>query len=180
MTALGGRKVNATGRSTGGRKTNRFTRLTEPFAPRPIRMLESPAWRVLSLSARRELDRLEIELSAHGGTENGKLPVTYDDFESYGSHRHAIAPAMRELVALGFLRVTEVGRAGNAEWRKPNLFRLTYRNTDNGPATNEWARIETIDDAKTVAREARSRPSQNKFQWRKGTKASDGSGTEKP
>ena len=89
--------------------------------------LRSPAYRVLSLSARRLLDRMEIELADHGGTDNGKLPVTYDDFERYGIHRHAVGPAIRELVALGFVEITEVGRAGNAEWRKPNVFRLTYR-----------------------------------------------------
>jgi hypothetical protein len=142
-------------------------------------MLKSPPWRVLSLSARRVLDRIEIELAAHGGMENGKLPVTYDDFVLYGSHRHAVAAAIRELVALGFLRVTEAGRAGNAEWRKPNLFRLTYRHTDNGPPTNEWARIETIAEAKALACEARSKLSQNKFQWRKGAKSSDDSRTER-
>jgi len=156
MTSLGFRKVNRTGRSTGVRKANRFTKLTKPFAPRPIRMLESPAWRVTSLTARRVLDRIEIELAAHGGQENGRLPVTYDDFERYGCHRHAIAAAIRELVALGLLRVTEAGRAGNAEWRRPNLFRLTYLSADNGPPTNEWARIETLGEAKAKASDARS------------------------
>jgi hypothetical protein len=46
------------------------------FAWRLIEMLESPANRVLSLSAKRILERLEIELYLHGGkpSENGKLP----------------------------------------------------------------------------------------------------------
>jgi hypothetical protein len=156
MTALGSRKVNRTGRSTGTRKTNRFTRLTEQFAARPIRMLSSPAYRVMSLSGRRILDRIEIEFAAHGGTSNGKLPVTYDHFKDYGIHRHAIAPAIREVRALGCAEVTEAGRAGNAEWRRPNLFRLTYRNTDNGPPTNEWEKIQDIEEAKKVARAARA------------------------
>jgi hypothetical protein len=60
-------------------------------------MMESPAYRVLSLSARRVLDRIMIELAHHGGNDNGKLPVTYEHFEEYGIHRHAIAPAIREL-----------------------------------------------------------------------------------
>ena len=104
-------------------------------------MLRSPAYCVLSLSGRRELDRIEIEMADHGGTDNGKLPVTYDDFERYGIHRHAIGPAIREVVALGFVEITEAGRAGNAEWRKPNLFRLTYRHTKYEP-TNEWEKIQ--------------------------------------
>ena len=36
------------------------------------------------------------------------------------------APALRELERLGFIEVTECGRAGNAENRKPNRFRITY------------------------------------------------------
>ncbi len=115
----------------------------------------SPAFRVLSLSGRRVLDRIEIEFAGHGGTTNGRLPIPYDDFERYGIHRHAIAPAIRECIALGLTEVTEAGRAGNAECRRPNLFRLTYRATDNGPATNEWQRIKTVVLAREIARAAR-------------------------
>jgi hypothetical protein len=168
MTALGSRKVNATGRSTGRRNTNRRTAIGGQFSAHLIDMLRSPAWRALSLSARRMLDRLEIEMADHGGTDNGKLPTTYDDFHRYGIHRHAIGPAIREAVALGFLKVTEPGRAGNAEWRKPNLFRLTYRNTDNDGPTNEWQKIETDEQAQARASSARSAsPQKTKSQWRK-------------
>lgn len=131
-------------------------------------MLCSPAWCALSLSARRILDRVEIEMADHGGTDNGKLPVTYDDFERYGIHRHAISPGIREAVVLGFLEVTEPGRAGNAEWRKPNLFRLTYRNSPNDGPTNEWERIKTDEQAADLARAARSASTPKvKPQWRK-------------
>ena len=95
------------------------------FAAHTIEMIRSPAWSVLSLSARRVLDRIEIEHAYHGGNENGRLPVTYDDFECYGIHRHSIAAAIRETVALGFAEITERGRAGNAEFRSPHKFRLT-------------------------------------------------------
>lgn len=101
------------------------------------------------------LSRIEIEFAAHGGTNNGQLAVTYDDFGKYGIYRHAVAPAIREVVALGLVEVTEAGRAGNAEWRKPNVFRLTYRHTDNGPPTHEWERIETDQQAKDRAGAAR-------------------------
>ena len=77
MTVLGGRKVDRTGRATGQRKTNRHTKIVGQFAPHRIDMLRSPAWRVLSLSARRVLDRVEIEMGDHGGTDNGRLPVTF-------------------------------------------------------------------------------------------------------
>src|SRR5262245_8289756 len=77
------------------------------FSGRLIEMLERPAWRVLSLSAHRVIDRIAIELAHHGGNDNGRLPVTFEDFEEYGITREAIAPAIREAEALGFVRVTE-------------------------------------------------------------------------
>jgi hypothetical protein len=134
----------------------RRTKIDGQFAARLIEMLRSPAWCVLSLSARRILDRIEIELADHGGTDNGKLPVTFDDFVRYGIDRHAIAPAIRECTALGFVEVTEAGRAGNADFRKPNLFRLTYKHTDHAGATHEWRKI-TAEDAATLAQIARRR-----------------------
>src|SRR4051794_31274966 len=105
----------------------RKNKIGEQFAPRPIRMLESPAYRVLSLTAHRVLARIEIEMAHHGGFDNGRLPVTFDDFEDYGIHRHAVAAALRECVALGFLEISERGRAANAEFRTPSKYRLTYR-----------------------------------------------------
>jgi hypothetical protein len=120
-------------------------------------MLESPAYRTLSLSARRVLDRIEIELAHHGGKDNGRLPVTFDDFLAYGIHRHAIGPAIREAVALGFVEITRPGRAGNAEWRLPNLFRLTYRPAKNlpGDGSHEWKSITDLAEAERLAGAAR-------------------------
>jgi hypothetical protein len=127
------------------------------FAPRTIEMLRSPAYRALSLSGHRVLARLEIELANHGGTDNGKLPVTYDDFESYGMDRHSIAPGIRECVALGFTEVTEPGRAGNAEFRRPTLFRITYRHTGRAAPTDEWQRIKTNEEAEAISLQARNK-----------------------
>jgi hypothetical protein len=118
-------------------------------------MLESPAYRVLSLSAHRILARLEIELAHHGGNDNGKLPTTYEQFQDFGIDRQAIAPAIRELEALGFIEVTVRGRAGNAEHREPNRFRLTYRHTAKANATDEWRRIQTLEEAQIISRTAR-------------------------
>jgi hypothetical protein len=36
-------------------------------------------------------------------------------------HRHAIAPALRELASLGFIEITEEGRAGNRDFYTPAL-----------------------------------------------------------
>jgi hypothetical protein len=154
MTGVGTHKVDVKGRNKGSAKARR-SRIVGQFAPRPIRLLESAAYRVLSLSARRVFDRVEIELAHHGGADNGALPVTYDDFERYGIHRHSIAPAIREAAALGFIEITEPGRAGNADWRKPTLFRLTYRNTDYAGPTDEWSKVETDEEAQLVAQAAR-------------------------
>jgi hypothetical protein len=144
-----------------GVRTGRRTRIGGQFAPRLIEMLESPAYRVLSLSARRVLDRIEIELAHHGGNDNGRLPVTYEQFVSYGIERHAIGPAIRECVALGFLEVTEHGCAGNAEFRSPNKFRLTFRPVkgDVHFGSNEWRRVESKEEAQRLAKAARSETS---------------------
>jgi hypothetical protein len=181
MTGVGTRKTDAAGRATGRRFGKRRTAISGQFVAHRVDMLRSPAWCALSLSGRRVLDRIEIEHAAHGGADNGKLPVTYDDFEKYGIHRHAIGPAMREAVALGFIVITEAGRAGNAEFRKPNQFRLTYLNTTLAP-TDEWEHIKTDVEAAAIASAARRAPAPKtkKSQWRKTPNLSGGNRHPKP
>jgi hypothetical protein len=133
----------------------RARKLKGQWVPRFVHMLESPAWRALSLSAHRALSRIEIEHMHHGGKENGQLPVTYDHFEEYGIHRHAIGPALRELEALGFIEITEHGVAGNADHATPNKFRLTHIHAGRASATQEWCRIKTIEEAEAIAKAAR-------------------------
>jgi hypothetical protein len=133
----------------------RRNRIAGQFSARTIEMMEAPSWSVLSLAARLVLDRIEIEQAHHGGNDNGRLPVTFDQFVEFGVHRHSIGPALRELCALGYIEITERGRAGNGEWRRPNLFRLTYREVGNAQPTHEWRRIKTEQDAKLTARKAR-------------------------
>jgi len=96
----------------------RATRYSGPFVGRLGEMLESPAFMILSGAAQRVLFRLEIELLHHGGNDNGKLVVTFDQFEKYGVRRKSIASALRELEALGFIEVVEHGCAGNAGYGK--------------------------------------------------------------
>lgn len=137
-------------------RKRRKTRIGGAFAPRTIEMISSPAFGVLSLTARRVLDRLEIEMANHGGTDNGLLPVTYADFKRFGIDNDAIAPAIREVVALGFVETTKPGRAGNAEYRLPNVFRLTYRHTDYDDPTDDWRKIKDAKAAKDIAIAARN------------------------
>jgi hypothetical protein len=111
------------------------------WCSRPRELLESASYRVLSRAAHRVLSRIELELRYHAGKDNGRLPVTYEQFEHYGLDRGSIAPALRELERLGFIEITEHGRGGNAEYRIPNLFRLTYEPAASGNPTNEWKRF---------------------------------------
>src|SRR5215510_10795022 len=142
--------------SRAGRRRHfrRNNDISKQWASHPIAMLQSPAWRVLSLAARRLLDRVAIELAAHGGRASDKLPVTFADFEEYGIRRHSIKPAIREAVALGFLRITRQGRAGNAEFRRASCYQSTYLNNADGPAaapTHDWKRITTLQEARAIA-----------------------------
>jgi hypothetical protein len=136
----------------------RRSKIQGQFHARTIEMMESPAYRVLSLSAHRVLDRICVEYAHHGGTENGRPPVTFDDFVDYGIHRHAVAPAIRELEVLGFIEITQRGKPSAGTFRWPNYFRLTFVNPE---PTNEWKAIKTMEEAKMradMARSARTRP----------------------
>jgi hypothetical protein len=137
----------------------RRNKISEQFAARLIELLESPAYRVLSRSALLVICRIEIELAHHGGNDNGRLPVTIDQFVDYGMDRGAVAPAIREAEALGFIKVTEHGRGGNAEWCRPNRFYLTFaygRGSKAKPPTHEWRQVETLEQAKCIAEAARA------------------------
>jgi DNA-binding transcriptional MocR family regulator len=118
--------------------------------------MESPAYRVLSLAAHRAMSRIEIELRHHAGKDNGKLPVTFSDFVDYGIHHASVTPALRELEAVGIIRITR-GRAGNAEHRSPNLFYLTFANgRDKKEPPHDWRKVETTEQAEELVREARA------------------------
>jgi hypothetical protein len=143
----------------------RARKIEGQFIPRLLAMIESPAYRALSLSAHRCLTRIEAEHLHHGGKENGQLPVTYCHFREYGIDGHAIAPALRELEALGFIQITEHGVAGNSAHRAPNKFRLTYIHSGRAMATHEWRQIKTIEEAHAIAKTARL-PREKPRKWR--------------
>jgi hypothetical protein len=139
--------------------TRRRNSINDQWSARRREMLESPAYRVLSQAAHRAMSRLELELCYHGGNDNGALPVTFEDFVEYGLDRASVAPALRELEALGFQRITERGRGGNREHRAPNKFYLTFavgRGSRGNPPTDEWRKIKTIEEARAIARSARA------------------------
>src|SRR5262249_23209924 len=59
--------------------------------------------------------------------------------------------AIREVEELGFIE-THRGRGGNAEYRSPNLFRLTFEPTKDADPTNEWKRYAQGADPDTDAK----------------------------
>jgi hypothetical protein len=139
------------------------TKIAGQFIAHPKQLVESASMRVLSLAERRALDRIEIEHMGHGGAENGKLPVTYIDFEKWGVRPDSIAGALRVLEALGLIEITRHGYAGAAAKRAPNLYRLTYvgaydAGKTDATGTHEYQRIKSVEDAKYLATQARSAP----------------------
>jgi hypothetical protein len=108
------------------------------FAARLIEMLESPAYRVLSRSGHMVLARIEIELAHHGGNDNGRLPVTTEDFVQYGMHRTSVAPAIREAKALGLHphHRTRSRRQCRVSIAKPFLSDLCARPRQQQASTN--------------------------------------------
>jgi hypothetical protein len=136
------------------RSYHRRNKFEGQFAGRLRAMLESPAYRVLTLAAHRLLSRIEIELCKQAGENNSKLIVTYEQFIEYGIHKDAIAPAIREVEALGFVEA-EHGQAGNREYHWPSTYRLTYHSVGRAKPTHEWKRFDTIEKAKASARAAR-------------------------
>ena len=137
----------------------RRNRINEQFSARLIEMLESQHIEVLSRSAHLVISRIEVELAHHGGNDNGRLAVTTDQFVTFGMHRGSVAPAIREAEALGFIRITERGRAGDAEHGAPNRFFLTFahgRTSRQEPPTHDWRRIKTMEEAEEIARVARA------------------------
>jgi hypothetical protein len=111
-------------------------------------MMQSDAWRDISINDRRMLDRLESENMSHGGYENGNLVVTYDQFVAAGIRRESIHKTIAHLECLGWIEVMRGGYRGFARsW--PHRFRLTHRPTRSiatvgNPyfveATHDWRR----------------------------------------
>jgi hypothetical protein len=140
-------------------KTVKRNALAQYFTSRPVELLTSSAFRILSLSAHRALARIESELRQHAGNGNGKLIVTKEQFIEFGIERRAIAPALRELDALGIAIITVHGRGGNAEHKQPNRFLLNYMCgavDAHDLITNSWKRFKTLEEADEVAATARA------------------------
>lgn len=159
---MAGRRHDAKGRSTGSLTGSRLRKANGPPADQPWcwlsrDLLESAAWRAMTANARRLIDRVMLEHMAHGGAENGALPVTYDDLKAWGVRRNSIAPTIAEAAALGLI-THQPGRAAHVAGRgHPQTFRLAWLpDRDGGPALEGWRRFGTVAEAVEVGDAARA------------------------
>jgi hypothetical protein len=115
----------------------------QPWGWFSFELLESAAMRSLSVNGRRVLDRIRLEHMAHAGLENGRLKVTWLDFEKFGVGRRFIPGALAEVIAAGIVAITQPGRkAWGRDQGDPTQYRLTYLPVaepgDFRSPTNEW------------------------------------------
>ncbi len=114
------------------------------FAWQTPELLGSLAWREMSQSAFRVVTFLMIEHLSEAGRENGNLNAGYDRLARWGVSRRCIAPAIRELVTRGLVRITVKGGIyGPDQKRTPSTYRLTWIGTLNPECapTNDWRRF---------------------------------------
>ena len=156
-----GRRHDKTGRSTGAMAPSRTAKLNKPpegesFAWFTSKLMRSPAFRAMSLNARKLVDRVQIEHMSQGGASNGNLVVTYADLVEWGIRRNSIAPAIAEVVALGLLE-HRPGRASHIAGRgHPQIFRISWLPTADEPPSTKWCAFETVEQAGKVAKTTRA------------------------
>ena len=111
-----------------------MTTPSEAFVKLPRDLLESDAWRSLTINARRFLDFLMIEHMRHGGQANGRLQAPRRQLWNFGIGQHFVSPTIEECerVGLAFCR-RGVGRA-------PSLYTLAWLPLANGdkPPDAKW------------------------------------------
>lgn len=130
----------------------------EPFAWLTQELMHSGALRALSINGRRVLDRVMIEHMAHGGQENGRLKITWNDFVKFGISRRLISRSINEVVATGLVAIEVRGKhfqSCNQQTGEPTQYRLTWlpvaEPNNFRPATNEWKRFgESVRAAKAA------------------------------
>jgi hypothetical protein len=141
------------------RKRRNSTWSTRPRAPIPFSLLESPAFLAISHPARQVFWRLVAEYGRHGGKDNGRLPCPFSDLEKWRISSNLIARAVRELVAVGLVEITQRGVAGNADQRRPALYLITCFAAAGGESmdgTHDYERITSIEEADALVAAAAS------------------------
>lgn len=145
MAAFG--KPDRTGRSSGKLDHAEHKLLGPPAGTAwtwvTAELIASPAWRGLSINARRILDFLLVEHVKHAGRENGRLRAPYAQLVAWGCARDKIASAIAQLEEHGLICVEQRGGIfGIDTKRTPSLYRLTWIGCVNPKraATDEWKR----------------------------------------
>ncbi|MEM9762075.1 MAG: hypothetical protein AAF968_06140 [Pseudomonadota bacterium] len=100
-----------------------------PFVLRSLEMYQSLAWQALDFVEKAILECLEIEHLSQGGAQNGRLIVTYNEFEKAGIRRSKIKRALDRLQALGFIEYSTFGYDEACGKRHANNYTLTYVNS---------------------------------------------------
>jgi hypothetical protein len=109
-------------------------------------IMESGAFRSLSINGRRVLDRIMVEHMKHAGQENGRLKVTWCDFVKYGIGRRFVSQALGEVICTGLIAIEIPGsRIRSGQPGDPTQYRLTWLpvaepNNFRSP-TNDWKRF---------------------------------------
>ena len=92
----------------------------EAFVKLPRHVIESQAWRSLSINARRFVDFLMLEHMRHAGTRNGKLLAPRRQLEAAGMGARHISAAIAETTSRGLVLMKRSGG------RRPNTYALGW------------------------------------------------------
>jgi hypothetical protein len=128
------------GKKVGGKRRYAGPPVDQPWAWFTREMINSPAFRAVPPSAFQVLFRLLEEHMAQGGTRNGDLIVTHDQFEESGVRKASVSAWIKALEFLGFIHVDR-GRSYRGD-SEPNRYRLTWLgDLHDAPPTNNWKGI---------------------------------------
>jgi hypothetical protein len=135
------------------------TAASEAFIKLPRDLLESEAWRRLSINAWRLLNFLMIQHMKHGGKGNGRLLAPRRQLEISGIGAHHVSPAIEECEGAGLIDcIRGVGR-------QPNVYALTWLPLVGGaPASNRWRVCRSEDSKKTRASDCQTAVTKNDCQ----------------
>jgi hypothetical protein len=114
-------------------------------------MLTSYAWRELVKHkvAHLIVMRVVVEYLEHAGQDNGRLIVTYDNFEEFGISEPMIPGGLDIAEALGFL-IVHRGRKPRHNRKPPNRYGLTFYPIHEEFETNDWNGIKSATEARAV------------------------------
>lgn len=131
-----------------------MTATTEAFVKLPRDLLESDAWRSLTINSRRFLDFLMIQHMRHGGKANGRLIAPRRQLWDFGIGHRLVSAAIEDCERVGLIFCRRgVGRA-------PNLYTLAWLPLANGdkPPNGKWRafRLETTGKSGLMVHEGHS------------------------